>query len=118
VHVVMMNLGTNGEDGGVSFGANYLNLAQQIFALEPQVRFVVQTIFSTGSVVARNATLQSAWSQMANSGMPVYLTTAPSDPVTGILAGDLADGIHPNPAGYVKLGHLVSPALVRCLKGL
>lgn len=111
VDIVMINIGTNLFDSG-TFAADYLALAQAIHSREPQARFVCGTVFSGGKATV-NPLLPSLWAQMRSLGMYVYTC----DPNATMVAGDLADGIHPNAAGYTKLGHIWSPALIRALQG-
>jgi lysophospholipase L1-like esterase len=117
VPIILVNLGTNPEsDSGNSFATNYQTLIEQMHALEPQAKFVVNTIFSggaDGSVAATNATLATVWTNLTNEGITLFQAT------TTLTSGDLSDGTHPtDPAGYNKLGDDIYPQLKLAIQSL
>lgn len=113
--VVLVNLGTNVEDGG-TFAANYKLLVEYIHTQEPQAKIVVNTVFSGPNVAANNTSLTTAtsgvWDQLSAEGISLYRAT------TTLVGGDLCDGTHPNSTGaYPKLGGNIYPAFKAALSG-
>ena len=113
VQVIMVNLGTNAEDGGGTFAANYQALIEQAHALEPQARFVVNTVFSGASASANNTSLTTVrtgvWDVLGQEGINLYRVTLPTP--------SLCDGIHPDASGYTTIGNAIYPALKAALRG-
>lgn len=114
VQVIILRIGTNAEHSG-TFATNHYNLCiEMLTRCATGTRLHLETIFSTGSVTARNNAIIANANALANLGYPVTLTTAPGDSMTG---ADLVDTIHPTDAGYTKLGGLVAPSIIRCIRG-
>jgi len=116
IDILLVNLGTN---GGIPTFPEYIPLIEGIHALEPQIRFVVNTI-SAGNYTQFNANATQIplgyWDTFRQEGMSVYQADAGRPP---LVTGDfLFDNTHFTPAAQVTVGHLISPALIAALIGL
>jgi lysophospholipase L1-like esterase len=119
VQVIVINLGTN--DGLAGVTANYKTMVQNIFTLEPQVRFVICAADPVGSVTVNTALFQSGGicDQLQDLGIPIYRVPSTFPPMaSGDFESQPGDvGLHETPTGYIKVGHIISPWVIKALQG-
>jgi lysophospholipase L1-like esterase len=101
-NVVFLDIGTNdigrGGDPGTAATANE-NLINSIFADDPGVTIVVGGLIPTGTYAANMTTYNTLLSNWI-SGQSSHVVFAD---MTAVKLFDLADGLHPNDAGYAKM---------------
>ncbi|MGC4815285.1 FG-GAP-like repeat-containing protein [Micromonospora sp. DT228] len=106
-NVVLLHIGTNdmhqnGEPAGAP--GRLGSLIDQIFRAVPQVTLLVSTIVPSGNsatqarIAAFNQAVPGLVATRRADGKHVYLVS-----MSAVTTSDLADGIHPNDAGYRKM---------------
>lgn len=118
LNVLVSNLGTNSEPSG-TYTANYVSLISSIFALEPQIK-VVMVGQDAGAITTNNTALFGSGGicdQLTALGVPIYRAVNAESPPMTHPTDFIADSFHETPAGYQKVGHLISPAVIAALNG-
>lgn len=111
-NVVLLMAGTNDVFGGsISTAPSRLStLIDSIFSKCPDTALIVATLtpLSSGqaSVDTYNAAVTQLVAQRQASGQHIVLAS-----MSAVLASDLADGVHPDDAGYVKMANAWYPAI-------
>ena len=102
-HIILLHIGTN--DMGSAAGApeRLATLLDQIIADSPEALLVVSSIIPfpgrASQVMTFNAAIPPLVTARANMGKHVIFV----DQFTGFPNSELADGVHPNPAGYARM---------------
>ena len=101
-HIILLHIGTNDIAQGQANGApdRLAALIDQILMDQPNSLLVVAQIIPFNSGVQTfNAAIPAIVTQRANAGRHIILV----DQFTGFPTSELADGVHPNTAGYVRM---------------
>jgi len=111
-NVVMLMIGTNDVAGSAPIDKGLANVAKIVETIAPKATVVLATI----PPFPRQALRQAAW----NAGLYAYAkktgtflidTTSGWPASEGVSASELADGVHPGPAGYRKIAHAYATGL-------
>ncbi|KAK6988109.1 lipolytic enzyme [Favolaschia claudopus] len=111
-HLILLMAGTNDVFGGsISTGPNRLStLIDSIFSACPDAALIVATLIPLNggqpSVDTYNQAVTQLVAQRKAAGQHILLAGMAS-----ITAGDLADGVHPNDGGYVKMANAWFPVI-------
>ncbi|KAJ7121062.1 SGNH hydrolase-type esterase domain-containing protein [Mycena epipterygia] len=116
-NVVLLMAGTNDVFGGsISTAPSRLSsLIDQIFKACPDTALVVATLTPLPSGQAAVDTYNAAITQLVNNrtatGQHILLAS-----MAAVLSTDLADGVHPTNAGYVKMANAWFPVVQQAMK--
>jgi hypothetical protein len=103
-HIVLLHIGTNDINGNATGAPGRLStLLDQIIADSPDALLVVAQIVPlrgrNTQIETFNAAIPAMVTQRANMGRHIVLV----DQYTGFPDSELADGVHPSPAGYARM---------------
>lgn len=120
VQVCIVSLGTN--DGVAGVNSNFATMIQGIFSSEPQVRFVIVGCDALNLSAVNIALFRSGGicDTLQGQGIPIYRAPVSSPPL--IQPDDFVNqsgdvGLHEIPSAYIKVGHTISPYLLKALQG-
>jgi len=106
--VVTLMAGTNdvAQNRDLANGQNRLgNLVDKIFKASPDAVVIVASLvplpMAQANVDGYNSRLKTLIQQRISSGQRIVWVE-----MSSVLSSDLADGVHPNAAGYVKMGNV------------
>ena len=113
--VVLLGMNDTATDASaIVFQSNYTLMMTKLHTQLPRAGFVVSPITSTtdaehqARISVANADLSATWAQLAANGLIMERAEG-----VVFVRSELADGVHPNPLGYLKLARALSAPLVR-----
>lgn len=100
-HIILLHIGTNDMFSNASGAPAALEaLVDDLIAEAPDALLVVSSIIPFSNVEAYNATIEPLVDAKAAEGAHILF----ADQYSAFPAGELADGVHPTPAGYAVMG--------------
>ncbi len=116
-HIILLHIGTNNMYGSHPSGPEVLlpQLLDAIIAECPDALLVVSTLIplpmNTSGISAYNAAIPAIVEERAAAGAHIVLV----DQFTGFPTSELADQVHPTPAGYDRMGQVWFDAIEQYL---
>lgn len=111
--VFLVDLGTN--DHAREFAANYPVLLRELHATVPRAEFVVAALgHGAIDLPSNNTALPKLWDELESEGLRLHRSYPGSPPMVYPEEYN-RDGVHPNAAGYVHMGHLLATGVIEAL---